>query len=108
MPKPGKFRGHRFYRTVKSTSVERLRRTRAVVRESVTRTLSLLAHPLRDTYPDSTDLQVHLEFLVQKETQLTHLNEQIGNLLDDDDLESGVIGTLENNMNVCHANIRVC
>ncbi|KAG0427907.1 hypothetical protein HPB47_025082 [Ixodes persulcatus] len=87
--------------------MDRMKRTRAVVRSAVTRTLNMLTDLLRGPDPDSTDLQVHLDFLLQKEAQLKDLDKQISDLVDDEGLENEVAGTLEYNMNISHTVTRV-
>ncbi|KAG0435691.1 hypothetical protein HPB47_018364 [Ixodes persulcatus] len=82
--------------------MERMKRTRGVIRLAVTRTLNVLTVLLRGTDPDFTDLQVHLDFLLQKEAQLKELDNEIKELVDDEHLENEVVGTLEYNMNISH------
>ncbi|KAG0426150.1 hypothetical protein HPB47_026726 [Ixodes persulcatus] len=82
--------------------MERMKRTRGVIRSAVTRTLNVLTDLLRGTGPDFTDLQVHLDFLLQKEAQLKELDNEIKELVDDEHLEKEVAGTLEYNMNISH------
>ncbi|KAM7298902.1 uncharacterized protein ISCGN_019469 [Ixodes scapularis] len=62
----------------------------------------MLTDLLRGPDADSTDLQIHLDFLLQKEAQLMDLDQQISDLVDDDGLENEVDGTLEYNMNISH------
>ncbi|KAG0413119.1 hypothetical protein HPB47_009728 [Ixodes persulcatus] len=82
--------------------MDHIKRTRGVIRSVVTRTLNALTDLLRGTDPDFTDLQVHLDFLLQKEAQLKDLDNEIRDLLDDEYLENEVVGTLEYNMNISH------
>ncbi|KAG0433326.1 hypothetical protein HPB47_020023 [Ixodes persulcatus] len=87
--------------------MERMKRTRGVIRSDVTRTLNVLTDLLRGTDPDFTDLLVHLDFLLQKEAQLKELENEIKELVDDEDLENEVVGTLEYNMNISHTVTRI-
>ncbi|KAG0419656.1 hypothetical protein HPB47_003959 [Ixodes persulcatus] len=82
--------------------MERVKRTRGVIRSALTRILNVLTDLLRGTDPDFTDLQVHLDFLLQKEAQLKEVDNEIKELVDDEDLENEVVGTLEYNMNISH------
>ncbi|KAG0427271.1 hypothetical protein HPB47_025664 [Ixodes persulcatus] len=87
--------------------MERMKRTRGVIRSAVTRTLNALSDLLRGTDPDLTDLQVHLDFLLQKEAQIKDLDNDIKDLVDDEYLVNEVVGTLEYNMNISHTVTRV-
>ncbi|KAG0443974.1 hypothetical protein HPB47_014325 [Ixodes persulcatus] len=87
--------------------MDRIKRTRGVIRSAVTRTLNALTDLLRGTDLDFTDLHVHLDFLLQKEAQLKDIDNEIKDLVDDEDLENEVVGTLEYNMNISHTVTRV-
>lgn len=68
--------------------MDRMKRMRGVIHPAVTRTLNALTDLLRGTDPDFTDLQVHLDFLLQKEVQLKELDNEIKDLVDDEYLEN--------------------
>lgn len=57
--------------------MKRLKPTRGVVRSVVTRTLNLVNDLLRGPELDSTDMEVYVDFLVQRDSQLTNLDTQV-------------------------------
>ncbi|KAM7293263.1 hypothetical protein ISCGN_026393 [Ixodes scapularis] len=79
-----------------------MKRTRGVIRSPITRTLNALTDLLRGTDPYFTDLQVQLDFHLQKEAHLRELDNEIKDPVDDGYLENKVLGKLEYNMNISH------
>ncbi|KAG0432141.1 hypothetical protein HPB47_021126 [Ixodes persulcatus] len=72
--------------------MDRLRRTRGVVRSAVTRTISQQDELIQ--YPNTTelDLRLPLDYLIQKQTSLADLDREILTSTTDDDLENEIEG----------------
>ncbi|KAH9381590.1 hypothetical protein HPB48_005281 [Haemaphysalis longicornis] len=86
-----------------ASSIDRLRKTRGVVRSGVTRALNQLNDLLQQPSPDAATLSSHVDYIVQQDAELTALNGKIAEATDDDALEQELEGAAEYNRKVSYA-----
>ncbi|XP_077531270.1 uncharacterized protein LOC144143379 [Haemaphysalis longicornis] len=67
-----------------ASSIDHLRKTRGIVRSGITWSLTHLNHLLQQPSPDAATLSSHVEYIAQREPELTALNDKIADATDDE------------------------
>ncbi|KAG0420427.1 hypothetical protein HPB47_003507 [Ixodes persulcatus] len=83
--------------------MDRNRRTRGIVRSAVTRTLTPIDNLLQDENTTELDLPLQLDYLLQKESNLIHLDRDIQTSTSDDNLEDELEGAEEYRLRISHS-----
>ncbi|KAG0443915.1 hypothetical protein HPB47_014389 [Ixodes persulcatus] len=87
--------------------MDRLRRTRGVVRSAVTRTISQLDGLIQNPNTTELDLRLPLDYLIQKQTSLADLDRDILTSTTDDDLENEIEGAEDYRTGISHGITRL-
>ncbi|KAG0437685.1 hypothetical protein HPB47_017330 [Ixodes persulcatus] len=87
--------------------MNRNRKTRGIVRSAVTRTLTQIDNFLQDDITTGLELGLQLDYLLQKESDLIHLDRDIQTTTSDDDLEDELEGAEEYRLRISHSLTRV-
>ncbi|KAH6947595.1 hypothetical protein HPB50_020172 [Hyalomma asiaticum] len=64
-------------------STERMQKSSGVVRASVMRTITVLTDEMQASILDVTQVESHINYLIQKNVELVNLDKQITNTTDD-------------------------
>ncbi|KAH6933339.1 hypothetical protein HPB50_014353 [Hyalomma asiaticum] len=84
-------------------SAERLRKNRGIVRASVMKTVTLLTDALQASAPDDTQVEPHLNYLIQKNVELDDLDKQNTDGIDNNADEKELKGAEEYARKVSYA-----
>ncbi|KAG0429605.1 hypothetical protein HPB47_023431 [Ixodes persulcatus] len=98
---------HKFGAETPREDMDRLRRTRSVVRSAVTRTISQLDDLIQNPNTTELDLRLPLDYLIQKQTSLDDLDRDIPTSTTDDDLENEIEGAEDYRTGISHGITRL-